>query len=568
MAETSYGHWDELIPSSPGLKTMHGLYLFLGVSICFLSLFSLVIKNRLFLSNALIASILGVIFGPRLLGIFDPYQAFDQNIYWVLLELSRIILCIQCTAAGVSLPGSYVMREWRSLAVLLGVGMIGMWVISAAGLWLILGLDGWTAFIIAACITPTDPILAGSILEGRFAEQHIPVYVRDILTAESAANDGLGLPFLMLVIYLQRFDNKGEAIGLWLGKVVLYQIMLSIVVGMLFGIASRKALKHAEHKGWIDKAPLLSYSIALAISVTGVMSLMGADDILASFVAGTMFTWDMWFNKQIQHSHLQEIIDMLLDLAYFILFGAMFPWSSFGTVPSLSAWRIILACLFILLFRRLPVIMLLRRWVPALKTRKEAFFCGWFGPMGASALFYAMLCITYLELPADPIFPIVAACVLSSIIVHGGTVSLFHFGITRTQTYRSWRDTGHGGWMAFTRSMRGVRTLVMQERQGDDHDGAVNGWNGDMEEIAVDINEEGAAKKSVVVTDRAGSPEDTHHCPEGDFPLHRVAGVLEAALSDRLHEATVEVVDQYRNEETGDRVAVLEARLPELAHSE
>ena len=37
---------------------------------------------------------------------------------------------------------------------------------------------------LAACITPTDPILASSIVKGRFAEEHIPEHVRDLLSAE------------------------------------------------------------------------------------------------------------------------------------------------------------------------------------------------------------------------------------------------------------------------------------------------------------------------------------------------------------------------------------------------
>lgn len=44
--------------------------------------------------------------------------------------------------------------------------------------------------------TATDPVLANSITKGRFAESHVPRHVRDIIVAESGANDGLGVPFI------------------------------------------------------------------------------------------------------------------------------------------------------------------------------------------------------------------------------------------------------------------------------------------------------------------------------------------------------------------------------------
>lgn len=57
------------------------------------------------------------------------------------MELSRIVLVIQCMAAGVSLPGNYVNKEKLSLAMLLGPVMIYMWLMSALGLYVILGLS-------------------------------------------------------------------------------------------------------------------------------------------------------------------------------------------------------------------------------------------------------------------------------------------------------------------------------------------------------------------------------------------------------------------------------------------
>jgi NhaP-type Na+/H+ or K+/H+ antiporter len=52
-------------------------------------------------------------------------------------------------------------------------------------------------------------------LGGKFAEKHVPLNLRRLLSAESAANDGLAYPFLSLAIYLTLESSKGTAFTHW-----------------------------------------------------------------------------------------------------------------------------------------------------------------------------------------------------------------------------------------------------------------------------------------------------------------------------------------------------------------
>ncbi|KAJ3044721.1 hypothetical protein HDV00_001125 [Rhizophlyctis rosea] len=459
MAETGIpSHWDEIIPSDVGLRHVHGAYLFLGLLVLVFGLFSHFIKDRLFSSEAFVATMLGIIVSPVALNLWNSQTEFGSGegggLDKFTLELSRVILCIQCMAAGVNLPGKYLAIEKQSLMILLGPIMVGMWIFTSLGVKAVMGLSWAEAFIIGGCLTPTDPILANSIIEGRFAERHVPLRLRQILSAESAANDGLGLPFVLLPVYLMRLENGGVAFGDWLYKVVVYQIVLSFVLGLGFGYVARKALKASQRHGLIDQQNILSFSVAIAVALMGVLSLMGADDILACFVAGSAFTWDMWFNQQIQDSHIQTIIDSLLNLTYFVFFGTRIPWVEIG---NLGAWKLVALAVWILILRRLPVTMLLHQWIPAVTTVKEAFFLGWFGPVGASAIFYAMLLIVYFGFEESPVWPIVSFIVLASVIIHGATVSLFHIGLVRHSTYQSWREGGHP-------SMTAIRAAIWRLR--------------------------------------------------------------------------------------------------------
>ena len=51
---------------------------------------------------------------------------------------------------------------------------------------------------------------------GKFAQRHVPKNLRHILSAESAANDGLAYPFLTLAIYLTLESSHGVAITHWI----------------------------------------------------------------------------------------------------------------------------------------------------------------------------------------------------------------------------------------------------------------------------------------------------------------------------------------------------------------
>ncbi|ORX93814.1 hypothetical protein K493DRAFT_222597 [Basidiobolus meristosporus CBS 931.73] len=403
----------------------------LGGFIVVFGLMSLVIKEWLFLSEALVATLFGIAIGPEALNLVNPGLWGDSS--KLTMEFARIVIAIQVMAAGVNLPKAYLFREWKSLTVLLLPVMFVMWLVSAGALYLLLPLSFLEALLIGACVTPTDPVLANSIVKGRFAESHVPVHTRDIISAESGANDGLGFPYLFFAIYMLVEPTTGEAVGKWFYMIWAYQILLSIAIGAIVGYIARKLLYFSETRELVDKESFLVFSIALTLCLMGCVKMINSDDLLCVFVAGNSFTWDDWFRKATKEAHFQEVIDMMFNISFFVYFGTIIPWASFE-VPALglSVWRLALIALIVLVLRRLPVVVLLSRWIPAIKNYREAIFAGWFGPIGVGALFYCMIGIEEME-KYDPngyvkkvIFPVVSFLVLSSVVVHGVTVPLFH----------------------------------------------------------------------------------------------------------------------------------------------
>ena len=71
------------------------------------------------------------------------------------------------------------------------------------------------------------------------------------------------------------------------------------------------------------------------------------------------------------------------------------PFDSFADATiSLSVWRLVVIAILVLILKRLPVIIMLYKWIPDIKTFREAIFSGHFGPMGIGASSPNLSCLT------------------------------------------------------------------------------------------------------------------------------------------------------------------------------
>jgi sodium/hydrogen antiporter len=79
---------------------------------------------------------------------------------------------------------------------------------------------------------------------------------------------------------------------------------------------------------------------------------------------------------------------MLLNLAIFLWFGAVCPWSSFAHNDVIPIYRLIALGVLVLVFRRMPVVFAMQRYIHQIEQFSHAAFVGFFGPIGVSAIFY------------------------------------------------------------------------------------------------------------------------------------------------------------------------------------
>ncbi len=145
----------------------------------------------------------------------------------------------------------------------------------------------------------------------------------------------------------------------------------------------------------------------------GGVKLIGSDGILAVFMAGVGFDLVVKGSERSEEENVQDALDLMTTTTMFALFGLALPWQDWLSL----GWQGLLLVIAILLLRRLPVFLLLNRFIPHTKGYLDALFMGWFGPIGVAAIFYANLAAHKTGL--QEVWSVVSLVVLGSVIIHG-----------------------------------------------------------------------------------------------------------------------------------------------------
>ncbi|EDR03541.1 uncharacterized protein LACBIDRAFT_253237 [Laccaria bicolor S238N-H82] len=475
------------------VTTPHIIYACLGGFIVLFGMFSLFLRERLYIGEACWAFIFGIIIGPYALDIFNPRawgNGSTEATNMITLEFTRVVLAIGVFAIGVELPKAYMLRHWKSLFFLLVPVMTWGWFVSAGLICaLIPGLNFLSSLAVAACLTPTDPILAAAVVGGKWADKHVPAHIRHLLAAESGCNDGAAFPFLFIALYLTLDASTGAAIRDWFLILWLYQIILGAVLGSLLGFSFRHLMKFCQRHDLIDRHSYVAQYVSLAMLTIGVTTLLGSDDLLAAFFCGTAFAWDGFFNRQTEESVFSSVIDTLFNVAAFIFVGAWMPFNKFQDAAlTLSVWRLIVVALLVFLLKRIPVIIACYRWIPDIKNFRESVFCGHFGPIGIGGIFISTLAtqiiresleashsspthhsLAQITLLEETIQPIVAFMVLCSIAVHGLSIPSFSLGRRVHSVSRTWsRHASIPDWTTQVRVTAPEDIVINRDRSDED----------------------------------------------------------------------------------------------------
>lgn len=372
--------------------------------------------KRVGLPDSVTLLLLGVALGPAGLGWLNP-DSWGKPMM-ILEQVARLALAIGLMDIALRLPKPYVFVHWRSLLAVLGIGMLFMWLSSSALVAGVLGLSWGSALLIGAIVTPTDPVVASSMVTGPVAEKKLPSYLRRIIMAESGANDGLAYVFVLGMVFFLTL-SPAESLISHVVEVIVADVLLALLLGAGIGYLAGFALRAAEKKDLMDPQSVVMFATALALGTLPLVDLLGSNGILAVFVAGLAFDQQVGVRERRQEEHVVGGFDRFFTGPIFVLVGLMLPWSEWEAM----GWPTLGLILCILLFRRLPVLLLLSGRLREIPNLPDGVFAGWFGPIGVAAVYYAALANHETHLPE--LWPVVSLLVSASVLVHGLTAVPF-----------------------------------------------------------------------------------------------------------------------------------------------
>lgn len=363
-------------------------------------------------------TLLATLFGVALSSFFLDWVNMGQ---WGSKEnfmdkACRLTISMALMATALRIPQSYLKTNKKVQATLLLLGMPVMFLSSAVILHFVLGFKWLFSLLLGAIITPTDPVLAATIITGEKAEKLLPQRTRETLSFEAGANDGLAYPFVLLcILLLQKGDGAWQE---WALKTVLWETGGAIVMGLALGYLFGKVLEFCLKRNWTAKPAILAFALSVAFFVVTALELINVNGILGVFMAGLMLKKTLARQQDIEEVGVQEMMSRLFTIPIFVFLGLVLPWQQWFAL----GWRAVILVVLILLFRRLPFLLLAKPLLKDFKL-KDRMFMGWFGPMGVAALFYCFFSLQRLQ--NEEIWTITSLVVFSSVLVHGTTAYPF-----------------------------------------------------------------------------------------------------------------------------------------------
>ncbi len=230
--------------------------------------------------------VFGVAIGPLGLGIWQ--QDLPQIADW-LEHLSEAAILLSLFIGGLKLRLPLRAPQWRAAWLLAGPVLVGTIIgLTLVGHWL-LGLQWGVALLIAAILSPTDPVLA-SLVQVSHAGDEDPL--RYAISGEAGLNDGIAFPFVIAGLLLIGFDHQLPAqpvqvIGEWLLLHIVWAIPVGLLLGYWLGHGVGRLVIHLrarETDTSVSANDFLALAL-IALSYAGTQAIGGLG-FLATFAAG------------------------------------------------------------------------------------------------------------------------------------------------------------------------------------------------------------------------------------------------------------------------------------------
>jgi len=363
-------------------------------------------------------SIIYVLLGMLLYGIFDFLPAPDPKKNPELTtHLTELVVLVSLMCTGLKIDQKFSFRTWGIPFRLVTITMfLCIATVTAIGVYYF-NMPLASALLLAAVLSPTDPVLATDVQVGDPNEEDRD-NAKFSLTAEAGFNDGMAFPFVWLAITVAMISAGGDGFLItWAWKHLVYQILAGALCGFLIGKLLAYVLftlaKKYESIGTNDGF----VSIALTLFVYGVTEMVHGYGFIAVFIAAlTLRNYERGHKYHNRLHAFSDQMERIFVAILLILFGGSlvrgildyltWPMAAFGVV-------------FIFVIR--PVCALIGLIGTKLKIQ-EKLVIGFFGIRGVGSVYYLAFAFgTVFFKEQDQLWSLVAFIILISIGIHGLT---------------------------------------------------------------------------------------------------------------------------------------------------
>ena len=323
-----------------------------------------------------------------------------------VVELIEIALILTLFSDGLFVERELLRMHWSPAARAIAVAMPLTLLLLALGARLLFPDLSWAeAFLLAAVLAPTDPVVTSAVVTAR----RVPELVRHTLNLESGLNDGLALPFVLFFLVLATAgpDPGGEALTL------LGEAAAGAVIGVALGYAGGRLIHRLPGGGITTRYEGL-YALGIGLLAFALSELTIGNGLIGAFVAGIAL-------GAAEHEVVEtfvgfsENVSAIFQVLTFAAFGALIVSTGYeGSIWALAAFIV-----FVILVARPIAVLLafLRSRIP----QPQRLFIAWFGPKGVASMLFALFVLNSQASERTVVFDVASFVILASIVAHGLT---------------------------------------------------------------------------------------------------------------------------------------------------
>lgn len=355
------------------------------------------LAHRTILSTAAVFLVAGVVLGKQTTGVLDLEVGSP-----IVATLAELALFTVLFTDGMRVGWADLRSAWRLPGRALGWGLPLTLLITAVLAHYLAGLGWIEALLIGAVLAPTDPVFAAALV----GNDKVPSRLRHLLNVESGVNDGLALPFVVLLLAVAAGSED-----LHLGELAT-ELVLGVVIGVLVPLGAILLERTRWFAASAAYEPLNGVAIGLLVLALGTVT--HANLFLAAFAAGITVA-SFGPRQRAAFEHFGENVAELFKLAALLVFGALISWPFLADI-SWRGWVFAVAAIVVARPAALAI-----SFVRSGLGVREQLAAMWFGPKGFASVVYGLLVLESQITAADEVFHLVALTIVISILAHSST---------------------------------------------------------------------------------------------------------------------------------------------------